>query len=558
MSAAKNKVDTVTESLATMEDANSKRMKLSQEDTQMNDHPEYEIIKEEWRIQDNWTPLHEAVEELDLPKLKYLLDSGRFGVNAVTKETNMTALHYAVMAWNQGEKFNDQLEAIKLLVRHGANLDPHDCVGKTPLHIVAKTESLDLTRMLIQLGANVNVDNREPERPVKDCEGDCACGNRNALRGIFAAVTGGNFSSSKYRKDATPLHDAASAGNYHQVKLLLENGAKFDAFDIDDGTPLHCAVGSGSFEVCQLLLEQEGGLRCLTLKQQQGHLPIHYAATASPKILRLLLEKGANADVSVDQEGSWAHRSTALSKACEQKEKNEEMVQILLDAGADPNKDVGRGKTPFLIAVISGNKSAVKSMLDKGLVDLKLAMDSDTPPLLAAATKGHFEICKILIEAGFDPNISSTDDNDYTPLHNAAGYGNGDTIRVLVGNKANIEACTSDGRRPLHMACFKGRLDCVRKLIRFKADIESNDCNGWNALHFAACYGHLEIVKLLLKPGIFKPATTRNITSGGPGENSSECTAADLAKSNGYDEIVGILLEAGDFLTLETEISDEE
>ncbi|EPE28306.1 Ankyrin repeat-containing protein [Glarea lozoyensis ATCC 20868] len=280
------------------------------------------------------------------------------------------------------------------------------------------------------------------------------------------------------------------------------------------------------------------------MKQRRGHLPIHVAASSTPEVLKLLLEKGAEPDIAVDQEGSRDHGSTPLSLACHPFTNNAQIAQILLDAGANPNKDMGGSQTIFLSAVFSANVWATKLLLDSGSVDLKLPVHANTPALLVAASMGHAEICKILLDAGFDANIAATDDNDYTPLHNAAGYGNGETVKVLVDGKANIEARTLDGRRPLHMACFKGKLDCVKVLLQSGAEIDSVDENGWTSLHFAARYGHMKIVKLLLQPTGSKPAALGMITTGGPGENMSGCTAADLARSNGHHAIAEFLVEA--------------
>ncbi|EHK98668.1 putative Ankyrin repeat domain-containing protein 10 [Glarea lozoyensis 74030] len=137
-----------------------KKMKLSQ------DHPEYEVVDSEYRQEDNWTPLHEAADRVDIPKLKYLLNLGKFDVNAVTKETNMTALHFAVQAWHTPDNRGRQPEAVKLLLENGAAVDPHDYVGKTPLHMSVQTDSLDVTRMLIERGANVNVGSQIASRDI--------------------------------------------------------------------------------------------------------------------------------------------------------------------------------------------------------------------------------------------------------------------------------------------------------------------------------------------------------------------------------------------------------
>ncbi len=405
-----------------------------------------------------------------------------------------------------------------------------------------------------ELGADVNVDNKNPIPQGHDHGNGCGCGNQNALQGIFAALGGSSATREGFREFTTPLHMAAERGYLEMVKLLLNHGAKVDAFDIDDGTPLTCGVGSNSFEVCKILLEWPGGLGSIGLKQKQGHLPIHYAGNGNPEVLKLLLGEGAEADVPVDQEGSWAHGGTALSAACKDRsptDSTEEIVKILLDAGADPNRQLRNKSTPFLLALDSGNTKAARVILERGAADLASLATVDVPPLFVAATKGRAEICKLLIEAGCDVNLKTTDGDEYTPLHNAAGYGsNKETIMVLLSAGADIEAQNYDGRRPLHMACFKGQVVCARELINSGADIESKDDSSWTPLHFAARYGHIEVVRLLLNPDSnAKVALLNKRTTGGPGGEFYNCTAADLAKSNSHIEIIQLLVDAGDTLT---------
>ncbi|KAH6723581.1 ankyrin repeat-containing domain protein [Leptodontidium sp. MPI-SDFR-AT-0119] len=337
-------------------------------------------LTDEWQISDNWTPLHDAAERLDIDRLRAILTKSTYKINATTRETLETPLHKAITS-DEG----DRAGIIKLLVSHGADLNSHDCVGNTPLHYAAKGGWVDAARTLIELGATVDVDNREPERRHYD---GCGCGNQHALAGLLSGLTGGRFKSGSFREFSTPLHVAASAGNADVVKLLLESGAKVDAFDIDDGTPLTCGVLGRNLEVCRTLLEWPGGLASLNVKQKQGHLPIHYAGTGNPEVLKLLIEKGADVNIQIDQPDCWSHGQTALSAACDERystETIEENVRILLEAGADPNRQLGKKGTPFLKALNSGNVKAAKIILEKGLADLESTSSADEAPLLVAA-----------------------------------------------------------------------------------------------------------------------------------------------------------------------------
>ncbi|KAH7354656.1 hypothetical protein BKA65DRAFT_226618 [Rhexocercosporidium sp. MPI-PUGE-AT-0058] len=165
-------------------------------------------------------------------------------------------------------------------------------------------------------------------------------------------------------------------------------------------------------------------------------------------------------------------------------------------------------------------------------------------------------MCKFLIEKGCDVNMRTPYGDEYTPLHHAAGYGNAETVMVLIAAGADIEARNFDNRRPLHMACFKGKGDCVRELLKSSADIEAVDDSAWTPLHFAASYGHAKVVEILLNPEHGKRAELNRKTTGGQG--GGDCTAADLAKICGEEKIVGILVAARAILNPKEDSEDEE
>ncbi|KAH7354662.1 ankyrin repeat-containing domain protein [Rhexocercosporidium sp. MPI-PUGE-AT-0058] len=154
-------------------------------------------LTDEWQISDKWTPLHVAAERLDINQIRSILTKSDYDINATTRETHETPLHKAITS---GE--GDRVGIIQLLVSHGADPNPRDCVCNTPMHYAAKGGLIDAVRTLIELGATVDVDNREPEREHDD---GCGCGNQHAsLAGLLSGLTGGQFKSGPIRKCAHP------------------------------------------------------------------------------------------------------------------------------------------------------------------------------------------------------------------------------------------------------------------------------------------------------------------------------------------------------------------
>jgi len=83
------------------------------------------------------------------------------------------------------------------------------------------------------------------------------------------------------------------------------------------------------------------------------------------------------------------------------------MIEALLDAGADPNEDLPLGRTPLMIAARTGSLDAVEILIDRG-ANLE-ARDSErgTTPVMWAADEGHAETIALLIEHGADFTATS-------------------------------------------------------------------------------------------------------------------------------------------------------
>ena len=86
-----------------------------------------------------------------------------------------------------------------------------------------------------------------------------------------------------------------------------------------------------------------------------------------------------------------------------------------------------------------------------------------------------------------------------SPLHNAALYGHGKAVKVLLENGAEPNKTNRKGWTPLHMAaeCGFKSVSMVRMLLDWGADPRKEDKDGDTPMSVAAKNGHREVLALL-------------------------------------------------------------
>ena len=121
-------------------------------------------------------------------------------------------------------------------------------------------------------------------------------------------------------------------------------------------------------------------------------------------------------------------------------------------------------------------------------------------PLMAAADKGHTDICGILLAAGADVNEVTTK-RKVTALLIAALRGNNTLVKVFLSWGAKVDAQDKGGATPLFCACHQGHLDCVQTLVRAGANFGIPSGGIELPIQVAASRNNVEVVKYLLGHG---------------------------------------------------------
>jgi len=176
-----------------------------------------------------------------------------------------------------------------------------------------------------------------------------------------------------------------------------------------------------------------------------------------------------------------------------EKRGNTEVVDWLLDKGADVNLADDDGYTPLMLAAQYGHADVVKRLLKKGANAKARTKTGHTALTLVWGTDG--KVVPMLIKAGADPNARNNDGE--TPLLVAAHHNTTGAIRELLKAKANPNLADNSGVTPLMEAARKGNLASVRLLIAAKADKSAKDKAGKTALDYARTKKDARIIRLL-------------------------------------------------------------
>ncbi len=178
-------------------------------------------------------------------------------------------------------------------------------------------------------------------------------------------------------------------------------------------------------------------------------------------------------------DGKDGNESGALSQAI--RAGNQEIVKILLDAGASVNPRTFRLWPPIAEAAHSGRLDVMTTLLKAGAnVD---AVDHQGETYLAGYGVFNTGVLKILLDAGANPNARDSDGR--TALMEASNYGYEDAVVLLIEHLAVVNQKDNKGRTALMYAANGKYVDAIPHLLSHGADVYARDIEGKTALDLA-------------------------------------------------------------------------
>jgi ankyrin repeat protein len=157
-----------------------------------------------------------------------------------------------------------------------------------------------------------------------------------------------------------------------------------------------------------------------------------------------------------------------------------------------------RSPTALHVAAANGRRDILELLLDYG-ADVNAEMEGDYTPLVIAILLKHYEIARLLIHEG--ANVNSRSRNGKTPMHYAVKTKQIEVVQLLLGKGGSVNARTDHGVTPLHIAVERKLKDVAELLLECGGDVNAVTKTGVTPLHCAAVKGQRDITELILRYG---------------------------------------------------------
>jgi cytohesin len=170
-------------------------------------------------------------------------------------------------------------------------------------------------------------------------------------------------------------------------------------------------------------------------------------------------------------------------------EGSDDMIGLLLKAGANPNTRVRNGEIPLHAAARGWRISLVELLASVGS-DVNAADKEGRTPAIVAFELGHYDMFDLMVGRG--AKVST------------------DLMSAYKGNLSRVESLIEDGKAQekleqgltlLHAASAGGHTAIVELLLTNGIDVRSKTQEGYTALHYAAAGNHRDLAELLLAKG---------------------------------------------------------
>lgn len=413
----------------------------------------------------DYLPLSQAIPDFNL--VYRLIDAGaeinKAGVilGAARDDDNIDCLSYLITSGlnlqalgsiGLGSAIKSQaMASLKLLLAAGAPVDGRDMHGLPPiLAAIEFNPNLETLRLLLLHGADVNAPGRDGARPIHQ-----AIARRN-VEMVKALVGNGallDLSGLKWARYGTVLEEWATCFG-DDMPHEYEN-AKYELFNylLENGAPVNASQ------------DYQGPA------SRNSLLTTLINNFAEDYFIYQVLNKGARVNEAKLSFPGWpvfTPPRAPIQAAAEKGRLNlvKELHRRGADLNASPGFRLGRTALQAACGAQKGSLEVVTYLLDHGAeVNAKPCFNGGVTAIQAAAIQGNIKVVSLLLEWEADLNAGPSPVNGRTALDGAAEYGRLDMVYMLLKAGAKCERQGVSGYDSAIEFARKGRHWEVAKLL---------------------------------------------------------------------------------------------
>jgi ankyrin repeat protein len=433
-----------------------------------------------------------AVMKRDVPELRRLLQQPGLSASMRLDDGSATLLHVAALTRAP--------EIISTLIDAGGDVNAVDQTGATPFGVALSARNEPVALQLLDAGA------------------DPACWPATVPAPLaFAVLYGFTRLTDRLLSLGASPHSSVAADSVYgadaEVRVQQQQAPATGAGG-KLPPPLSLAVMQRSAALTATLLAagaspdvRSSGTRGSAVAPAAGNdaAPLLIAvANRDTPLVKMLLKAGADATAMGVINGNL---HSPIGLAC-YNQASVELVEALLDAGANP--DTARGATPHPLtsAVGANNVALTRLLLSRGGADPNIIRDANglaLTPLFDALEARYDEVALALVEAGANPDAAVVYDeagSRCSPLMYAAYFNSVPLVRALIaaGAQVNFKASAATPITALHMAAVCGYSEVTNALLAAGADVAAA-IDGVTPLQMALTQGFADVAAQLVAAG---------------------------------------------------------
>lgn len=313
---------------------------------------------------DGIKPIHIAALYGRKDIVKFYLDRG---VSADSCDNDKcTPLHYVARNLFFLGRMENYFEIIHLLVNSKCNLDAVDRFGRTPLRVAARSlvEDYEELYKLITF-----IDCRTENKILYYCSDDTSVKSIEEYLCSRAEMRSVSAGSPVY-ENARAVYETARAVGEDTVELFIKLGANIHCSDADQRNLLHFSSLNGWLDIVKYLVEKGFDINA---EDNEGSTPLTMAVCGSYiGIIEYFIECGANYN-----DLRFADGMTLLHRASQRKWLT--IVDLLIEKKYDLNVQDESNDTPLHYAIRYRNNDILEHLLEAG-ADWNLENNKELTP----------------------------------------------------------------------------------------------------------------------------------------------------------------------------------